>query len=278
MHQNGRYGTDAARPVGAELSSPRGTSPATPSPCPPTRSNGSMPAVRARVRTVPEAAVGRLAVYLQVLTSLVKQGVTTVSSEALASAAGVNSAKLRKDLSYVGSYGTRGVGYDTARLVEHIERMLGLNRQQTVAVVGIGNLGHALANYAGFPIRGFPVTALFDIDEDLIGISVGGLRVDHIDVLPQVCVLRGVTIGVICTPAAAAQTVCELLVDGGVRSILNFAPVVLQAPHDVEVRNVDLAVEMQILSFYEARRHGEEEILPVVESLAESVDGIAVIR
>ncbi|MGH3938132.1 MAG: redox-sensing transcriptional repressor Rex [Pseudonocardiaceae bacterium] len=237
-----------------------------------------MPAVRARVRTVPEAAVGRLAVYLQVLTSLVKQGVTTVSSEALASAAGVNSAKLRKDLSYVGSYGTRGVGYDTARLVEHIERMLGLNRQQTVAVVGIGNLGHALANYAGFPIRGFPVTALFDIDEDLIGISVGGLRVDHIDVLPQVCVLRGVTIGVICTPAAAAQTVCELLVDGGVRSILNFAPVVLQAPHDVEVRNVDLAVEMQILSFYEARRHGEEEILPVVESLAESVDGIAVIR
>ncbi|MGH3913056.1 MAG: redox-sensing transcriptional repressor Rex [Pseudonocardiaceae bacterium] len=245
------------------------------------RPNGSIPAARRRVRAVPEAAVGRLAVYLQVLTSLIEQGVSTMSSEALAGVAGVNSAKLRKDLSYVGSYGTRGVGYDTARLVEHIERMLGLNRRHSVAVVGIGNLGHALANYGGFPIRGFPVAALFDIDEDLIGISVGGLKVDHIDDLPRVCVLRRVTIGVICTPAAAAQAVCELLVDGGVRCILNFAPVVLQVPEDVEVRNVDLAVEMQILSFHEARRYGDE-ILTVVESGTEpvtgAVDGIAVIR
>ena len=205
-------------------------------------------------RAVPDAAVGRLAVYLRVLTSMIEQGVTTMSSEELAGAAGVNSATLRKDLSYVGSYGTRGVGYDTARLVEHIEHLLGLTRHHSVAVVGIGNLGHALANYGGFPDRGFPVTALFDLEEDLIGVPVGGLPVDHVDGIPAVCAEREVTIGVICTPAAAAQWVCDLLVAGGVRCILNFAPVVLQVPDDVEVRRVDLAVELQILSFYQARR------------------------
>lgn len=241
MHEHGRYGT----PV------------------------GDLPS-----RAVPEAAVARLAVYLRVLTSMIEQGVTTMSSEELAGAAGVNSATLRKDLSYVGSYGTRGVGYDTARLVEHIERLLGLTRHHSVAVVGIGNLGHALANYPGFPDRGFPVTALFDVDEDLIGIPVGGLPVDHVDSIPAVCAEREVTIGVICTPQAAAQSACDLLVAGDVRCILNFAPVVLQVPDDVEVRRVDLAVELQILSFHEARRFSADEALPVVEP----VDGIAVGR
>src|ERR687893_1400000 len=138
-------------------------------------------------RAVPEAAVGRLAVYLRVLTSMIEQGVTTMSSEELAGAAGVNSATLRKDLSYVGSYGTRGVGYDVALLVGHIERLLGLTRHHSVAVVGIGNLGHALANYGGFPGRGFPVAALFDIEPDLMGVPVGGIPVDHIDDIPTVC-------------------------------------------------------------------------------------------
>jgi redox-sensing transcriptional repressor len=225
-------------------------------------------------RAVPEAAVGRLAVYLRVLTSMIEQGVTTMSSEELAGAAGVNSATLRKDLSYVGAYGTRGVGYDTARLVEHIERLLGLTCHHSVAVVGIGNLGHALASYAGFPDRGFPVTALFELDENLIGIPVGGLPIDQVDNIPAVCVERQVTIGVICTPPAAAQWVCDLLVDGGVRCILNFAPVVLQVPDDVEVRRVDLAVELQILSFHQARRCGGNGVAAV----AEPVDPIAVGR
>ena len=232
-------------------------------------------------RAVPEAAVGRLAVYLRVLTSMIEQGVTKMSSEELAGAAGVNSATLRKDLSHLGSSGTRGVGYDTARLVEHIERLLGLTRHHSVAVVGIGNLGHALANYGGFPDRGFPVTALFDVDEDLIGISVGGLPVDHIDSIPAVCVEREVTIGVICTPSAAAQSACDLLVAGGVRCILNFAPVVLQVPDDVEVRRVDLAVELQILSFYEARRSSVDSsgdgALRVVAPVSDAA-GIAVGR
>jgi redox-sensing transcriptional repressor len=215
---------------------------------------------------------------------MIEQGVTKMSSEELAAAAGVNSATLRKDLSHLGSSGTRGVGYETARLVEHIERLLGLTRHHSVAVVGIGNLGHALANYGGFPDRGFPITALFDVDEDLIGISVGGLPVDHIDSMPAVCVEREVTIGVICTPSVAAQSACDLLVAGGVRCILNFAPVVLQVPEDVEVRRVDLAVELQILSFYEARRSSADPSgssdgggLRVVEPVSD-VDEIAVGR
>ncbi|MFD5824266.1 redox-sensing transcriptional repressor Rex [Lentzea sp. NPDC060358] len=215
------------------------------------------PADRERAKAIPEAAVARLAVYLRVLSGMADQGVTAVSSEELSQAAGVNAAKLRKDLSYIGSYGTRGVGYDVEVLVSHIERILGLTRNHSVAVVGIGNLGHALANYGGFPGRGFPVTALFDVDDDLVGIPVGGIPVNHIDEITAVCLEREVSIGVIATPPPAAQSVCDRLVSAGVQCILNFAPVVLQVPDNVEVRKVDLAVEMQILSFHVARRADE---------------------
>jgi redox-sensing transcriptional repressor len=208
-------------------------------------------------RAIPEATVARLAVYLRVLGDLAAAGHETVSSEDLAGAAGVNSAKLRKDLSYIGSNGTRGVGYEVIRLVHQIEHTLGLTRRHAVALVGVGNLGHALAGYGGFAGRGFPLRALFDVDPDLVGIRIAGIVVEHSDKIPEVCRRRGVTIGVITTPAAAAQAVCDQLVAAGVRSILNFAPVVLQVPEEVEVRKVDLAVEMQILSFHVARRHGE---------------------
>ncbi|WP_134663758.1 MULTISPECIES: redox-sensing transcriptional repressor Rex [unclassified Amycolatopsis] len=207
-----------------------------------------------RAKQIPEAAVARLAVYLRILSGLAEQGATTVSSEELSAAAGVNSAKLRKDLSYLGSYGTRGVGYEVQVLVSQIERILGLTRQHRVAVVGIGNLGHALANYGGFPGRGFPVEALFDLDPDLIGVPVGGLPVSHMDDIPRVCSEREISVGIIATPPTAAQSVCDRLVAGGVQCILNFAPVVLQVPAHVEVRKVDLAVELQILSFHVARR------------------------
>jgi redox-sensing transcriptional repressor len=157
-----------------------------------------IPAVRVNgtgngVRAIPEAAVARLAVYLRVLSGMAEQGVGTISSEELSVASGVNSAKLRKDLSYVGSYGTRGVGYEVAVLIEEIERILGLTRNHFVAVVGIGNLGHALANYGGFPSRGFPVVALFDVDEDLMGVPVGGIPVNHIDEIGDVCAAREVS-------------------------------------------------------------------------------------
>lgn len=210
-----------------------------------------------RVRSIPEASVARLAVYLRMLGELAEQGAETVSSDELAAAAGVNPAKLRKDLSHIGSYGIRGVGYEISALLHQLERALGLNHLQSVALVGVGNLGHALAGYGGFGGRGFPVTALFDVDPDLVGIHINGILVDHVRSIPQVCVERGVTIGMIATPGPAAQGVCDLLVSAGVQCILNFAPAVLQVPDEVEVRKVDLAVELQVLAFHVARKHLE---------------------
>jgi redox-sensing transcriptional repressor len=209
---------------------------------------------RAERRSIPEATVARLALYLRVLTALDEQGTVTVSSEELAVVAGVNSAKLRKDLSYLGSYGTRGVGYDVALLVERISRGLGLTTHRAVALVGIGNLGHALAGYAGFASRGFRIAALFDADPGRVGEPIAGLAVRHIDELDATVRAERVSIGVIATPAHAAQDVCDRLVAAGVTSILNFAPAVLAVPENVDVRKVDLAVELQILSFHEQRK------------------------
>ncbi len=242
--------------------------------------DAAVPAARDRARAIPEAAVARLAVYLRVLSGMQEQGIVALSSEELAAATGVNAAKLRKDLSYIGSYGTRGVGYEVEVLIGHIERILGLTRRHSVAVVGIGNLGHALANYGGFPSRGFPVTALFDVDPDLVGVPVGGLPVNHIDEIVRVCSEREVSIGVIATPPAAAQAVCDRLVEGGVECILNFAPVVLQVPDTVEVRKVDLAVELQILSFHVARRAdgatGAPQVNGVSPVLDRGLDGVVI--
>jgi redox-sensing transcriptional repressor len=207
-----------------------------------------------RPRVIPEASVARLAVYLRMLGELAEQGAETVSSEELAAATGVNSAKLRKDLSYIGTYGIRGVGYDVRALRRELEQALGLDHHQAVALVGVGNLGHALAGYGGFGGRGFPVTALFDVDPDLVGIPINGILVEHVRAIPEVCAARHITIGMIATPGPAAQAVCDQLVACGVRSILNFAPVVLQVPEEVEVRKVDLAVELQILAFHVSRR------------------------
>jgi redox-sensing transcriptional repressor len=216
--------------------------------------DGAAPDVKVERRSIPEATVARLALYLRVLTALAEQGTVTVSSEELAAVAGVNSAKLRKDLSYLGSYGTRGVGYDVAVLVERISRGLGLTRHRAVALVGIGNLGHALAGYAGFASRGFRIAALLDADPARVGEPINGLVVQHIDALDEVVRVENVSIGVIATPAQAAQEVCDRLVAAGVTSVLNFAPAVLAVPPNVDVRKVDLAVELQILSFHEERK------------------------
>jgi redox-sensing transcriptional repressor len=202
---------------------------------------------------LPEATIARLPEYLRALHNL-EDGSETISSEALAAAAGVNSAKLRKDLSHLGSYGTRGVGYDVALLIEQIEYVLGLNQRRAVCLVGVGNLGHALAGYAGFASRGFRIVALFDADPAKVGERINGLTVRHIDELPGLAVQEKIAIGVIATPAGAAQTVADALVAGGVTSILNFAPCVLSVPANVDVRKVDLAIELQILSFHEHRK------------------------
>jgi redox-sensing transcriptional repressor len=203
---------------------------------------------------VPEATVARLPLYLRVLISLADSGVAMVSSDMLASAAGVTSAKVRKDLSQLGSYGTRGVGYDVDVLVGHISTELGLTEDRAVVLVGVGNLGHALAGYAGFRSRGFRIVALVDADLRRVGEVIGGVAVRPLDDLETLVKEEGVAIGVICTPAGAAQEVCDRLVGAGVTSILNFAPAVLAVPDGVDVRKVDLSVELQILSFHEARK------------------------
>jgi redox-sensing transcriptional repressor len=208
----------------------------------------------ARGRGIPEATVARLPLYHRSLIVLGERGVATVSSEELATAAGVNSAKLRKDLSHLGSYGTRGVGYDVDYLVYQIARELGLTQDWPVVIVGVGNLGHALAKYGGFTSRGFRIAALVDIDAALTGEVVNGLPVQPLSALEEIITESGVSIGVVATPAAAAQDVCDRLVAAGVTSVLNFAPVPLQVPDGVDVRKVDLASELQILAFHEQRK------------------------
>ncbi len=205
-------------------------------------------------RGIPEATVARLPVYLRALVALAERGIATCSSEELAAAAGVNSAKLRKDLSYLGSYGTRGVGYDVEYLRYQIAREIGVTQDLAVVIVGIGNLGHALANYAGFSSRGFRIVALLDTDPDRWAEPVGDLAVVPLDRLEEVVAVESVAIGVIATPASGAQAVCDRLVDAGVTSILNFAPVVLSVPDGVDVRKVDLSIELQILAYHEQRK------------------------
>ena len=198
--------------------------------------------------------MARLPVYLRILSDQLEQGVTTISSEELAELGGVNAAKVRKDLSYLGSYGTRGVGYDVDFLVYQIRRELGLTHDWPVVIVGAGNLGQALAGYNGFGDRGFPVGGIVDIDTAKIGSVIGGVRVRHLDEVAQVVQQRNISIGVIATPGHAAQEAAEALVAAGVTSILNFAPSVISVPHGIHVGKVDLAVELQILAYHEQRR------------------------
>lgn len=209
---------------------------------------------------VPEATVARLPVYLRALLGLADGGVAVVSSEELATVSGVNSAKVRKDLSQLGSYGTRGVGYDVAHLIHEISRELGLSKPRSVAIVGIGNLGHALAGYGGFAPRGVRIAALLDADPALIDEVINGLPVRHIDDLETAVATEDITIGVIATPVGSAQGTCDRLVAAGVRSILNFAPVTLLVRGDVDVRKVDLSVELQILSFHERQRAARPQV------------------
>jgi redox-sensing transcriptional repressor len=210
-----------------------------------------------RGRRIPEATVARLPVYFRSLLELASERTPTISSERLAGLAGVNAAKVRKDLSYLGSYGTRGVGYDVQYLLFQMSRELGLTQDWPVVLVGVGNLGHALANYGGFGDRGFPVAALVDADPAQVGHVVNGLVIRHIDDLAEVVAEERIAIGVVATPAAVAQEVVDALVDAGVRSILNFAPAMVSVPDTVSLRKVDLAVELQILSFYQQRSLGE---------------------
>jgi redox-sensing transcriptional repressor len=221
------------------------------------------PVIQPRPRTIPEATVARLAVYLRVLSALADGGRSTVSSGELASAAGVNPAGLRKDLSHLGPCGVRGVGYEVQTLRDRIARVLGVERSRACVLVGMGNLGSALADYAGFGSRGFEFVGLFDAADSRIGQRIGGRTVRAVAELEDVVAVTRASIGVITTPAEVAQSVCDRLAAAGVRSILNFAPVTLTTPAGVDVRQVDLSVELQVLAFL-----GQQRSVPAVMDTA----------
>lgn len=208
---------------------------------------------------IPEATVARLPLYLRGLEDFPVGTATTISSDELAHLAGVNAAKVRKDLSYLGTYGTRGVGYDTDYLRFQISRALGVTNTWPVVVCGIGNLGRALAGHTGFTERGFPIVAAIDTDPKKVGTTIDGIPVHAPEQLESVVDEHAIAIGVIATPAGAAQGVADRLVEAGVCSIMSFAPTVLAVPDDVEVRAVDLATELQILGFHLHRSADEAD-------------------
>ena len=215
---------------------------------------GKVQDVDGHARRIPDATVARLPEYLRILIELAEQRIGTVSSERLAELAGVNAAKVRKDLSYLGTYGTRGVGYDVDYLLFQMRQALGVTRDCPVVVVGAGNLGRALANYAGFSDRGFPLAAVVDADEAKVGTNVGDVTVRPMSDLAELVRANQPVIGVIATPGPVAQLVADQLVAAGVTAILNFAPALVSVPPNISLRKVDLALELQILSFYQSHR------------------------
>jgi redox-sensing transcriptional repressor len=208
-------------------------------------------------REIPASTVARLPLYLRVLDRLAEAGVARTSSGELAGASGVGPAQLRRDLSFLGSHGVRGVGYDVEHLQAQIAAALGLTGDLAVVIVGVGNLGHALANYVAAVGTGFRVAALIDADPEVVGSTVAGLVVEHEADLDAVVRRTGARLAVLATPAEGVQDVCDRLVAAGVTGILTFVPAVIRAPDGVDVRSVDLATELQILAFHE-RRKGDE--------------------
>ncbi len=200
-------------------------------------------------RKIPPATVKRLPLYLQCLDQIDSDSIG-ISSKNLANLAKVNDAQVRRDLSYLGTLGTRGVGYDIKTLRNQLQLELGLVEGWSAVIVGVGNLGSALAHYGGFKDKGFGVVGLFDDDPKKINSQVAGLVVTPLNKMEEYCKKYNVAIGIIATPGEYAQSVADQLIDCGVRSILNFAPVLLKNVKDVQIRSVDLSQELQILSYY----------------------------
>lgn len=198
---------------------------------------------------VPEATVTRLSIYSRFLERLDKNGVVTVSSGEIAEGVGVSSAQVRKDLAYFGEFGTRGVGYNVKDLMKYTLKILGLDKPWALALVGAGNLGFALCTYKGFNVRGFTIKCVFDSDPSKIGKRIGDLEVLPLDAFREVTKKLNVRIGIIGVPAGASQEIADLMVSSGLDAILNFAPVSLNVPNHVQVRNVDLSVKLEILTF-----------------------------
>jgi redox-sensing transcriptional repressor len=201
------------------------------------------------MRKIAESTVRRLSLYLRFLEEFEEQGMETVSSEALAARGGTTSAQVRKDLSFFGSFGKRGLGYSVSELVQKLREILGLGRTYRVAMIGAGKIGSALVQYRGFRQRGFEVVAIFDTDSGKVGRGWNGLTVRDAKELETELRRQPVDIAVIVTPAEAAQGVADRCVALGVKAVLNFAPVQLNVPDDVVVKTVNLALELETLSY-----------------------------
>jgi redox-sensing transcriptional repressor len=205
---------------------------------------------RYKIPKIPEMTVRRLSIYSRCLAQLEEDGIGTISSQALAERFNLNSAQVRKDLAYFGEFGVRGIGYDVPGLKAELQRILNLDRDWPVALVGFGNLGSALFHYRGFAKQGFRIAAIFDDDPAKIGRVVAGVPILSTRDLGRAVNAHGLQIGIVAVPAEAAQIVVDALVEAGVKAILNFAPSRLKAGRNVRLKHVDLSIELETLSFY----------------------------
>ncbi len=202
-----------------------------------------------KIQKIPEASIVRLSVYSRHLARLDQKGIVTTSSGEIADGVGVSPAQVRKDLAYFGEFGTRGVGYNVKDLHRHILKILGLTNYWPVVLIGAGNLGTALCLYRGFRERGFRIVGVFDQDPQKQGQTLGDLEILPLDKLEQVIRENEAKMGIITVPSDFAQEITNLLVKYGIKAILNFAPRAITVPEDVELRNVDLAVNLEVLTF-----------------------------
>jgi redox-sensing transcriptional repressor len=208
------------------------------------------------VESISELTINRLSVYLRCLQQLENEGVTTVSSQELADRFPLNSAQIRKDLAYFGEFGVRGVGYNASRLREHLVNILGIDQERRVLVLGAGNLGTALSHYSGFNTGGFRIVAILDADPHKVGKKVpGGLVIESVEDLSRIVKERAIHIAIITVPAPSAQRVFDQLVAAGVQAILNFAPAQLKGHSEVKLKNVDLKINLELLSFFLSHAH-----------------------
>ncbi len=202
---------------------------------------------------ISKATIDRLPVYFRVLRSVQEEDIDIISSEDLGRRIGVTPEQIRKDLASFGEFGKKGVGYYVRDLIRNVGEILGLHHNWSIAIVGMGHLGWALANYRNFETLGFNLTAMFDVDPDKVGRTIKGIEIEHIDILQQVCKAKAVHIGVIAVPAAQAQFVADALVAAGVRGIWNFAPIRLQVPANICLVSEDLSIGLSSISYYMTR-------------------------
>jgi redox-sensing transcriptional repressor len=199
---------------------------------------------------IPEVVIDRLPVYARALTLLEQQGREVVSSQELGERLSVTPAQIRKDLSYFGRFGKQGRGYNVKRLLEELRQILGLTREWSMVLVGVGQLGRAIVGYGGFTPQGFRIVEAFDADPKIIGTKVDGLVVKSVDSLPDVLRKRRADIGIVAAPAASAQEVIDMLIANGVKAILNYAPIAAQTPADVRIKDIDPVLALQSMTFY----------------------------